>query len=153
VSAADDAGALEPFDPTELEQPDTGGDAYDLGLATSTLLAETTDIEMLLRVLAKQLAEAFGERLSVTRDGGRFRKSDKIRALDVDLGNDGFRAEVVKGSLVCTVAHSSGGIRIRSERVGMDQWLRRLLESLKAEAGSSQAARQALENMIIGGPA
>jgi hypothetical protein len=128
-------------------------DAYDLDLATATLLSEGQDLGMLLRVLAKQLAEPLGERLTVERDGGRFRKSDTIKALDVDLGNDGYRAEVVKGNVTCTVAHSSGGIRIRSERVAMDEWLRRLLESLRAEASHSQTARLALENIIIGGPA
>lgn len=128
-------------------------DAFDLDLATATLMAESNDIEMLLRVLAKQLAEAFGERLTVEREGGRFRKSDKIRALDVNLGDDGYRAELTNGNVTCTVGHSSGGIRIRSERVAMDEWLRRLLGSLRAEATHSQTARLALENIIIGGPA
>jgi hypothetical protein len=128
-------------------------DAFDLDLATASLLADGNDIEMLLRVLVKQLSEAFGERLSVEREGGRFRKSDKIKALDVTLGNDSYRAEVTKGQVVSTVGHSSGGIRIRSEQVRLDEWLRRLLGSLRTEAAHSQVARQALENIIIGGPA
>jgi hypothetical protein len=128
-------------------------DAFDLDLATATLLADGNDIEMLLRVLVKQLSEAFGDRLTVEREGGRFKKSDKIKSIDVALGNDGYRAELNKGHINCTVAHSSGGIRIRSEQVSMDDWVRRLLESLRAEASHSQTARQALENIIIGGPA
>jgi hypothetical protein len=53
--------------------------------------------------------------------------------------------------LRCTIGHSSGGIRIRSEKVDMDTWLARLLTVLKAEADHSQAVRQALENIVIGG--
>jgi hypothetical protein len=127
-------------------------DAFDLDLATATLLADGNDIEMLLRVLVKQLAEAFGDRLKVEREGGVFRKSDKIKALDVTLGNDSYRAEVNRGQVVCVIGHTSGGIRIRSENVRMDEWLRRLLEALRTEASHSQTARQALENIIIGGP-
>ncbi len=130
-----------------------GGDAYDLDLATASLMADGNDIELMLRVLVKQLSEAFGERLTVEREGGLFKKSDKIKAVDVALGNDAYRAELSKGHVRCSVAHSSGGIRIRSEQVGMDEWVRRLLESLRAEASHSQTARQALENIIIGGPA
>lgn len=128
-------------------------DAYDLDLATASLLSDGNDIEMLLRVLVKQLSEALGERLVVEREGGLFKKSDKIKALDVTLGNDGYRAEVKRGQVTATIGHSSGGIRIRSENVSMDQWVRRLLESLRAEAAHSQTARQALENIVIGGPA
>ena len=128
-------------------------DAFDLDLATASLLSDGNDIQMLLRVLVKQLSEALGDRLSVEREGGLFKKSDKIKAVDVTLGSDGYRAEVSRGQVVATVAHSSGGIRIRSEKVTMDQWVRRLLESLRAEAAHSQTARQALENIVIGGPA
>ena len=35
----------------------------------------------------------------------------------------------------------------------MDDWLRRLLGALQAEAAHSQTARLALENIVIGGPA
>lgn len=126
-------------------------DAYDLELATASLLADSGDVVLLLQALARQLSDGFGDRLSIEREGGRFKKSDKIRSLTVDLGTDAFRAELDKGRVVCTVAHLSGGIRIRSEQVGMDLWLRRLLEALKAEAEHSQNARLALENIIIGG--
>ena len=59
---------------------------------------------------------------------------------------------MVDGAVLrCTIGHSSGGIRIRSEKVDMDTWLNRLLTVLKAEAANSQAVRQALENIVIGG--
>jgi hypothetical protein len=104
-------------------------------------------------VLSSQLGDAFGERLRVERRGGLLRKSDEIKAMEVALGGDSYRAEVDSGSLACSVGHSSGGIRIRSEQVQIDEWLRRLLTAVKAEAAHSQAARLALENIVIGGPA
>ena len=64
---------------------------------------------------------------------------------------DQFDAEVDGTALRCTIGHSSGGIRIRSEKVSVDEWLARLLAALKAEAATSQAVRLALESMVIGG--
>ena len=104
-----------------------------------------------MKVLADQLAEALGSRLEVKRSGGRFQKSDEIRSIRITVEDDQFDAEVDGNTLRCTIGHSSGGIRIRSEKVGVDDWLSRLLAVLKAEAAHSQAVRQALESMVIGG--
>jgi hypothetical protein len=126
--------------------------SFDLDLAAASLLADDRDIQTLLKVLASQLSSAFGERLKVERKGGLLRKSEEIRALEAALGNDLFRAEIQGGTLVCSVGRTSGGIRIRSETVGVDEWLRRLLGAVQAEAANNQAARMALENIVIGGP-
>jgi hypothetical protein len=128
-------------------------DAFDLELATTTLLGENKDVKTLLKVLVSQLAEPLGERLRVERQGGFLRKSDDVRSIRVGLQDEDFEATLKGGSVECTIGHSSGGIRIRSQKVGMDVWLRRLLGSLQAEAEHSQAARLALENVVIGGQA
>jgi len=128
------------------------GDAFDLDLAAATILRDNQDIHALLKALAGQLGGALGAQLVVERKGGLLRKSDQIKALEAAVGSEQFRAELAGAGVVCTIGHSSGGIRIRSERVPMDEWLRRLLSALKAEAEHNQSARQALENMVIGGP-
>jgi hypothetical protein len=129
---------------------DTGG-AFDLELAAAQLRAEGSDVRILVKVLVDQLADALGPRLRVERAGGRFRKSDEIRSLTITMEDDQFDAVVDGPLLRCTIGHSSGGIRIRSEKVDMDTWLARLLAVLQAEADHSQAVRQALENIVIGG--
>jgi hypothetical protein len=127
------------------------GDSFDLELAAAQLRADSSDVGILLKVLVDQLSDALGPRLQVQRDGGRFRKSDEIRSLRITMEDDQFDAEVDGTTLRCTIGHSSGGIRIRSERVDMDSWLSRLLTVLKSEADHSQAVRLALENIVIGG--
>lgn len=127
-------------------------DAFDLELASTSLLADTKDVGTLLKVLVKQLQGALGDRLKVERKGGLLRKSDEIKSVEAAIGNDVFQAELQHGGVGCTIGHASGGIRIRSEQVDMDQWLRRLLANLQAEAAHSQTARLALENIVIGGP-
>ncbi|MBF6558128.1 MAG: hypothetical protein IVW52_18630 [Acidimicrobiales bacterium] len=126
-------------------------DSMDLELAAASLRADGTDVRILVKVLADQLADALGSRLEVQRSGGRFRKSDEIRSIRISIDDDQFEAEVDGDTLRCTVGHSSGGIRIRSEKVSVDVWITRLLSVLKAEAAHSESVRRALETIVIGG--
>jgi hypothetical protein len=126
-------------------------DSFDLELAAASLRADATDVRILLKVLVDRLTDALGPRLAVQRAGGRFRKGDEIRSLRIALGDDEYEAVVDHDALVCTVGHSSGGIRIRREKVDMSTWLTRLLGSLEAEASRSQTVREALEGLVIGG--
>jgi hypothetical protein len=125
-------------------------DSFDLELAAASLRADGSDVHILVKVLVDQLSDALGPRLKVER-AGRFRKSDEIKSLKIAMGDDQFDAVIDGGTLICTIGRSSGGIRIRSEKVDIDTWLNRLLTVLKAEAANSQAVRLALENMVIGG--
>ncbi len=125
-------------------------DSFDLELAAASLRADGSDVHILVKVLVDQLSDALGPRLKVER-AGRFRKSEEIKSIKIALDDDQFDAEVDGGTLKCTIGRTSGGIRIRSEKVDIDTWLNRLLTVLKAEAATSQAVRLALENMVIGG--
>ncbi len=126
-------------------------DAFDLDLAAATVQSNATDVHIMLKVLAGQLAEVLGPRVVVERAGGILRKSNDVKALEVALGDDVLRAQVEGASVRCSVAHSSGGIRIRSESVDLDTWLKKLLAALQQEAAHSEGARQALERIVIGG--
>jgi len=126
-------------------------DAFDLDMAAAALQSNATDVHIMLKVLAGQLAEVLGPRVVVDRAGGFLRKSGEVKALEVTLGDDVLRAEVDQGTVRCSVAHSSGGIRIRSESIDLDNWLKRLLAALQQEAAHSEGARQALERIVIGG--
>lgn len=121
----------------------------DLDLLAASLHADDRDVGLLLRVLVERLAGALGDRMAVER-AGRFRKNEEIRRVSVQLGDEQLEASVDRGSLQCTIARSSGGIRIRSTRVTTGEWIRHLLGVLRQEATSSQATRTALESLVIG---
>ena len=125
--------------------------AFDLSMAVSQLASNSTDLRIMLKLLVSQLSEVLGDRLVVERAGGRFRKSDEIKSVRITLGNDSLEAVVDGGTVRCNIGHSSGGIRIRSEQCGMDQWLTQLLSTLQSEAAHSEQTRAALENIVIGG--
>jgi hypothetical protein len=120
-------------------------------MAVAALQANSTDVPMMLKLLVGQLQELMGRRLVVERGGGRFRKSDEIKSVQIAVGDDELRAEIDGPSVRCTIGHVSGGIRIRSTQVDMGEWLKRLLAALQAEAAHSDQARQVLESMVIGG--
>jgi hypothetical protein len=122
----------------------------DIDLLASSLQADSGDVRLLLKALVTRLAGALGDRLKVERAGGRLRRSDEIRRVSVTLGDDTLDAAVNGTDLECTVSRTSGGIRIRSTKVTMDEWLHRLLGALRIEAASSSATRQALESIVIG---
>jgi len=126
-------------------------DGFDLELAVSALASNATDVRIMLKLLVNELASALGGRLVVERAGGLLRKSEEVKAVQVVLANDVLRAEIDGASVRCTIGHSSGGIRIRSEQVEMGAWLKRLLGALQAEAAQSDTTRLALENLMIGG--
>jgi len=126
------------------------GDAFDLDMAISTLQSNSTDTRIMLKLLIAQLSDVLGDRIEVERAGGRFRKSDEIKSVQIVLGDDTLRAEVQGTGVTCSIGHASGGIRIRSEQVGMDAWLGRLLTTLNKEAAHSEQTRLALEHIVIG---
>ncbi|HWD96076.1 MAG TPA: hypothetical protein VG246_06630 [Acidimicrobiales bacterium] len=130
----------------------TGDDAsYDLSLAAATLRSNSGDTNTLLKALCDELSDTLGERLHIQRAGSRFHKSDAISSVQIALDGNQFEANVEGPVLRCSVGRVSGGIRIRNETVEIDQWIVKLLEALKAEATHSESARQALENIVIGG--
>ncbi len=145
-SPIEDVGAVTGSDPA-------GGDAaFDLSMAVSQLASNSTDLRIMLKLLVAQLADVLGDRITVERAGGRFRKSEEVKAVRISLGDDTLEAVVEGPSVRCSIGHSSGGIRIRSEQVDLAAWLTRLLATLQAEAAHSEQTRLALENIVIGGP-
>jgi hypothetical protein len=124
--------------------------AFDLSMAVAQLASNNTDVGIMLKVLVSQLGEVLGDRMVVER-AGRFRKSDEVKSVRIALGDDTLDAVVDGATVRCTIGHSSGGIRIRSQQVGMDEWLTRLLSALQSEAANSERTRAALENLVIGG--
>jgi hypothetical protein len=133
-----------------LEVTGPSDDGFNLDLAVSALASNSTDVRIMMKVLVNGLASTLGGRLVVERRGGLLRKSEEIRTVQVTLGEDVLRADIDGASVRCTIGHSSGGIRIRSDQVDMGTWLKRLLGALQAEAKQSESTRLALEKIMIG---
>ncbi len=125
--------------------------SLDLNFAAATLRANSGDVQLLLKALCDDLSLALGTRLNIEHVSSRLRKSSAIASVHISMANDVFEAALDGATLRCSIGHVSGGIRIRNENVTMDEWIARLLGALKEEAAHSDAARQALERIVIGG--
>ncbi len=125
----------------------------DIELATAALLADNKDVGMMLGVLANSLKESLGSQMEIIASsrGLLRRQTDQIKRMRIRLDQDDYEADFGDGRLTCTVGHTSGNIRIRTEQLPIEQWLSRLLAALQKEAATNQAARAALERVVIGG--
>lgn len=125
----------------------------DIELAAAALLADNKDVGMMLGVLANSLKESLGSQMEIIASsrGLLRRQTDQIKRMRIRLDQDDYEADFGDGRLTCTVGHTSGNIRIRTEQLPIEQWLSRLLAALQKEAATNQAARAALERVVIGG--
>ena len=98
-------------------------EGFDLDAAIVSLEGSGRDGKVLLKLLVEQLSEALGNRLKVERAGGFLKKSNEIKKVSVQLGDDLLEAQVDGPTIRCTVGHTSGGIRIKSEQTDMSGWL------------------------------
>jgi hypothetical protein len=130
---------------------EVGNGAFDLDLAVSSLAADQNDTQLMMRLLVARLAPVLGDRLRVERAGGRLRKSETLRRVEVQIGDSQLSADLDRSSPVFSIGHVSGGVRIRTMSVDAAGWLRHLLELLQSEAAHSETARLALESIVIGG--
>jgi hypothetical protein len=126
-------------------------DSYDLNMAAAALRSNSADVHQLVRALCDELSDTLGDRLKIQHGGGRFHKSEEISSVQITMAHNLFEASIDGASLECTLGHVSGGIRIRSETLSVNDWILKLLEALRDEAAHSDAARLALENIVIGG--
>lgn len=148
--ASTDQGSFESADSSQPADSFGSSDPIDIDVAAASLQADHSDVRVLLKVLVDRLSGALGDRLRVERGGGFLRRSPEIRRVIVLLGDDQLEAALSSSGLECRVAHSSGGIRIRSSKVSVDAWLHELLSLLRREAASSETTRLALESIVIG---
>jgi hypothetical protein len=76
-----------------------------------------------------------------------------VVAVTVRLGDQGFtlRREAVGKPARATVRHESGGIALRTDTVGVDEWSRRLAGALGAYAERNAAAAEALSRFTMPG--
>ena len=129
----------------------TGGQlepaGWDLDVAAAMLRADTADVDNLLDVLGDKLERILGRRVQVQRESG-FRRSKRVAKIVVDAG--GKRLEASRGRAGATFGevHAVRGITLRTTEISAEDWLDRLVELVKAEAGRSGDVRAALGRLL-----
>jgi hypothetical protein len=122
-------------------------DELSFDLVAASLRADTTDIRAFTSALAVKLQEAVPDRVQVRRQGMLGR--GEIRDIGVKLSDHLWRITVDHGSLIATRDKEVGGIVLKHEQIGLDEWVDQVSRELTELARQSETARLALERMLI----
>jgi hypothetical protein len=132
---------------------------WDLEVLAVELRRHSGDLSLYAGFLLSTLSSALpAEMVQVQRRGGllgRLRGAEApVVAVTVRLGDRGFtlRRDAVGEPAAATVRHESGGVALRTETVGLDEWSRRLAAALGAYAERNAAAAEALSRFTLPGP-
>jgi hypothetical protein len=114
------------------------------------LLREFTgDREVFLRLLVQGLEETVPQRVDVDRAGGWFGRERTIRRIQVDLDDYRYQLEVGKGgALSAGRTRVVRGIALKTEEMGVEEWLRDLSQTLVEYARTHREALDALKRRV-----
>ena len=125
-------------------------DGDDLDLVTATLRADSSDVGAFVESLAVKLEETLPGRTKVDRRG-RLLGAKRVRKISVETADERLVLVCGDGDAIETSrAKVSGGIVLKNEMLGTDEWLRALGAALSAEAQRSEQTRRALERLLLG---
>ena len=133
---------------------------WDLEVLAAGLRRHSGDLSLYAGFLLNTLSSALPpEMVRVERQAGlltRMRRGEPpVVAVSVLLGGRGFtlRRDRVGAAPVATIRHESGGVALRTETVGIDEWSRQLAAALAGYAERNAAAAEALARFTLpGGP-
>jgi hypothetical protein len=126
-------------------------DVPEFDLHAAGLRADGADVMRDVEVLADKLERALGDRCTVgRRRKGMFSGDRRVETVAVDLGGNAYRLQSDGRRVTATRGKAVGGVTIKRDDLELDAWLQALAADLRAEAGSSQAARDALTRLLEG---
>jgi hypothetical protein len=131
-----------------LERGDFDNGDLDIDLLAASLRADASDLHAFMEVIATKLETTLpgGVQIERARDG--FRGPKLVRKIAVEVGGDRLELRRSGAAIEALRAKTSGGIVLKTERLGIDDWLGVLARMLGVEAQRSQQTRQALGRLL-----
>jgi hypothetical protein len=124
------------------------GDA-DFELLAASLRADTRDLAVFVDALASKLEAALPQRTRVSRRSrGLFSGRKQVARIEVELGEERYVLRHDGGALEARRARVVGGVVLKSEQLGLEDWVESLARAIAAEARTSEHGRLALERLI-----
>jgi hypothetical protein len=121
-------------------------------LVAASLRADTTDLVAFVEALAVKLQEALPGAVVVERKGGGLlsRGQKHVRRISVSMDDGRYDLEWAAAGLETSHCSEVRGIVIKSERLGLDEWIDALSRQLTDRAQKSEQARAALQRLLEG---
>ena len=131
----------------DVTNPAESGMEFEL-LAAS-LRADAGDTTAFLEALATKLGGALPQRTQIERNGGIFSRVHPVRRINVRLGEWEYQLMAEPGgSLAASRTHAVRGITLKSEPLGLDQWIDDLSADLAELANTSLQEQTALRRLL-----
>ena len=126
------------------------GPPLDIDLLAASLRADVSDLGAFTEALAVKLEEAIPTGVQIHRWRGKLFGPKRVGKIVVNAGDERLELRADGPGVICTRARVSGGIVIKTETIGIDEWLEELSRALAEQASRSQTTRQALDRLLNG---
>lgn len=127
---------------------DPMGEGMEFELLAASLRADAGDARAFLEALAVKLGGALPDRVRVDRGGSLFSHEHPVRRLAVTLGDWEYVVAAANGGLEAARTHLVRGVTLKSEALGLDEWIETLSAELAALAERSAHDRAALQRLL-----
>ena len=131
------------------DDDDQMGAGMEFELFAASLRADASDSIAFMEALATKLGGALPQRTQIERNGGLFSRAHHVRRISVRLGEWEYALVAEPGgSLSATRTHAVRGITLKSEPLGLDQWISELSADLAELARTSLQDQTALRRLL-----
>jgi hypothetical protein len=118
-------------------------------LVAASLRADTTDVNAFVEALAVKLEGALPGSVKVDRRGGGLLSREKrVRRISIGMGEARYDLERAGDSVETSRCAEVRGIVIKSERLGLDEWIDALSRELTDRARQSERSMLALQRLL-----
>jgi hypothetical protein len=118
-------------------------------LVAASLRADTTDLNAFVEALAVKLEGALPDSVKVDRKGGGLLSREKrVRRISIGMDEARYDLERVGESIQTSRCNEVRGIVIKSERLGLDEWIDALSRELMQRAQQSERSMLALQRLL-----
>jgi hypothetical protein len=119
-------------------------------LVAASLRADTTDLVAFVEALAVKLEGALPGDVTVERKGGGLlsRGTKRVQRISVGMGEGRYDLEWAGQQLQTSRCNEVRGIVIKSERLGLDEWIDALSRELTERAQQSERSRVAIQRLL-----
>ncbi|HUA10941.1 MAG TPA: hypothetical protein VMA83_02955 [Solirubrobacteraceae bacterium] len=119
-------------------------------LAAAGLRGDGAELLTAVEILASKLEQALPTQTRVQRSGGGLlgRGAKRVSEVRVELATATYLLDVKNGRVEGFRQREVGGISIKREALGPDEWIAALTNDLGTEAERSSQARSALDDLL-----
>ena len=123
-------------------------EAPNFDLVAASLRADSVDLRVFVESLAAKLEQSFPGRCRVRRAGMLGKGS--VRQIGVEVGDGRYELTHDDGRIAARRSSVVRGITLKSDELGLDEWIDSLAAEVVAEADRSERGRLALEKLVGG---